>query len=124
MVEEFKAGTKEVGFNITNKVLAIHGKVIALARYGKIAIFGHSLSKQLAMVRSNKGAVLLLYRLRTFSFICEGFALLNKSIKVRIITEHTLFRSLPQNFGQVMHIICQHVGLEFICRDLLRRSNQ
>ena len=91
VVEEFEAGSKEVGFNIANKVLAIHSEVIAATRDGEITIFSHSLSEELTVIRSNKGAIRLFDRFGTLCFICEGFALMNKSVKVRIITKDTLF---------------------------------
>lgn len=124
MVEEFEAGSQEVGFNVADEVLAVHGEVVALARYREITVFGHPLSEQLTVIRSNKGAIRLLDRFRTFSFVREGLALLNKSIIVRIITEYTLLRPLPQNLRQVMHVIGEHVGLEFVGGDLLGSSNQ
>ena len=91
VVKEFEAGSQEVGFDIADKVLTIHSEVIALARNGKITVFSHPLSKQLTVIRSNKSAIRLLNRLCTLSFICEGFAFLNESIKMRIVTEDALF---------------------------------
>lgn len=45
VVEELEAGSKEVGFDIADEVLAIHGEVIALTRDGEITIFSHSLGE-------------------------------------------------------------------------------
>lgn len=42
------------------------------------------------------------------------FALLNYSVSVGVITEDSLFRSVPKDLREVMHVICKHIVLKFI----------
>ena len=68
-------------------------------------------------------AVFLSYWL-CFVIWTQLFSLLNYSVSVGVITKDALFRSIPKDFREIMHVVCKHVILQLIRRDFLGRSHK
>lgn len=58
------------------------------------------------------------------TILCQFLTLLNQSVIMRIITEHSVIVSATEDLCQVVLVIREHKCLKLVCLDLLRCLDQ